>query len=119
MRLGYTLRTIYHRRPFHFRTCHFASKRGILPQLAKIHIIHHNLTASSYSTTASLPGAYTRIIADKLQAVMVTLNLSSPKYYIGAIDQGTSSTRFLLFDDSSKVVLSTAVPVFTDSPKPG
>lgn len=62
---------------------------------------------------------YTKIITERLQTVMVTLNLSGPKYHIGAIDQGTSSTRFLLFDESSKIVLSHSVPVFTESPKPG
>lgn len=61
-----------------------------------------------------------KILTDSLQVVMEKLRLSSgPKYYLGAIDQGSSSTRFLLFDDSFKLVLSHSVPVFTESPQPG
>jgi len=39
--------------------------------------------------------------------------------YVGALDQGTSSTRFILFDKTGKNVASHQVEFKQKTPKPG
>ena len=103
--------------------CHsfpfFSKTFGNFLLKARSTFICQGSSTRKYSSSFANSSHYKKLLSESIQSVMVSLHLSTPKYHIGAIDQGTSSTRFLLFDESSKVVLSHSVPVFTDSPKPG
>ncbi|KYR03076.1 Glycerol kinase 2 [Tieghemostelium lacteum] len=56
---------------------------------------------------------------NRLFTIMSTNEKHFSKPFIGSLDQGTSSTRFILFDREGKIVLSHQIALKQHHPKPG
>jgi glycerol kinase len=94
-----------------------------------------HVTATTSSAIGVIPRAIAPLTAAQRQTIMASpssalsssssnrnasSSSSSSRKYIGALDQGTSSTRFLLYDvETMKMVSSHQLPVSRITPHPG